>query len=295
MTHNNNSRYHAAFPPLKALVWFMFSLVFGCLNDAIAKYLSANMNYISIGFFRFFLGSIVLLPYVLRQKVQRLLKSTNFTLHIVRGGILALSIYLYIRALHGKNITIITLIGFTKPILILILAKFLLHEQIVWTTWLLVAVTFISVLLSLKIDSLAYNLPVFYCLLANTLFALLEIINKKYVNQESMANMLFFSAFFAALWMMILGWSHITRPTFPQLSLLIMLALSSNALLVCILYAFKFSDASLLAPFSYVEFFISSLLGYLFFHELPDLRACIGVSILIPTAYFVYWYQYKRR
>lgn len=295
MTRNNGLRYRTAFPPLKALVWFIFSMVFGCLNDVIAKYLSADINYISIGFFRFFLGSIVLLPYVLRKKVRGLLKSTNFTLHIVRGGILALSIYFYVRALHGKNMTIITLIGFTKPILILILAKFLLHEQIIWTTWLLVTVTFISILLLLKIDNLTYNLPIFYCLLANILFALLEIINKKYVNRESMANMLFFSAFFAMLWMLILGWSHITRPTFAQLSLLIMLALSSNAFLVCILYAFKLSDASLLAPFSYVEFFVSGLLGYLFFHELPDVRACFGVSILIPTAYVVYRYQYKRR
>lgn len=295
MMQNNSPRKHTALPPLKALVWFILSMVFGCLNEALSKYLSADMNYISIGFFRFFLSSILLLPYVLRQGMQGLVGSANFTLHIIRGGILALSIYFCIYALHGKNITIITLIGFTKPILILILAKLLLQEQVVWTTWLLVAVTFISILLAFRVDNLAYNLPIFCCLLANILFALLEIINKKYVNQESMANMLFFSSFFAMLWMVMLGWSHITKPNFSQLSLLMVLAISNNTLLLCILNAFKFSDACLLAPFSYLEFFISSLLGYLFFRELPDVRACIGVSILIPTACFVYWYQSKRR
>lgn len=179
--------------------------------------------------------------------------------------------------------------------MVLILAKFFLKEEIPWITWLLVVVTFISILLSLRVDDWAYNPPIFCCLLAVFFFATLKIINKKYVNQESMANMLFFSSFFAMLWVTILGWPHITKPNFSQLSLLIVLATSNNALLFCILNAFKFSGACLLAPFSYLEFFISCLLGYLFFHELPDTRACIGVSILIPTACFVHWHQHKRR
>lgn len=270
-------------------------MIMGSSNDSLSKYLSADLNYISIGFFMFLLEGVLLLPYVFRQSGPVLYKRKNLLVHMVRGGILALGIYLYIYALHGKNMTVITLIGFARPILILILAKFLLQEQVVWTTWLLVVVTFISILLLLRVDNLAYNLPVFCCFLANILFALLEIINKKYVHCESMVNMLFFSAFFAMLWILIFGWSAITMPNFYQLSLLVLLAISGNALLLCILEAFKLSDASLLAPFSYLDFAISSLFGYLFFHELPDVRACIGVSMLIPTSCFTYWYHYKRR
>ena len=270
-------------------------MIVGSSNDSLSKYLSADLNYVTIGFFMFLLESVLLLPYVFRQSGPVCFKRKNLLVHMVRGGILALGIYLYIYALHGKNMTVVTLIGFAKPILILILAKFLLQEQVIWTTWLLVIVTFISILLLLKIDNLAYNLPIFCCLLANVLFAWLEILNKKYVHCESTVNMLFFSAFFAMLWMLIFGWSAITMPDFYQWVLLILLAISGNVFLLCILEAFKLSDASLLAPFSYLGFAISSLFGYLFFHELPDIRACIGVAMLIPTSCFTYWYHHRHR
>ena len=38
-------------PSLKALLWWILGMIVGSLHDSLSKYLSADLNYVGIGFF----------------------------------------------------------------------------------------------------------------------------------------------------------------------------------------------------------------------------------------------------
>ena len=54
-----------------------------------------------------------------------------------------------------------------------------------------------------------------------------------------------------------------------------------------IIAAFRFSQASLIAPFSYVQIVGATLIGYLFFSDLPDLITWIGIIVIVGSGVYI--------
>jgi len=57
--------------------------------------------------------------------------------------------------------------------------------------------------------------------------------------------------------------------------------------------AFRLAEASLLSPFSYLNIFWATLIGWLFFGELPDIYVIIGCIMLIFSNLFILWREGK--
>lgn len=47
-----------------SIIALIFSMVFGCLNDVLSKTISTSLSSEEIVFFRFFIGTLILLPIV---------------------------------------------------------------------------------------------------------------------------------------------------------------------------------------------------------------------------------------
>jgi S-adenosylmethionine uptake transporter len=180
---------------------------------------------------------------------------------------------------------------FTNPIFALILARIFLKEKATWHIWIATFLAFIGISFIVRPTMISYNKPVFACLLAAIVFALLDIINKKIITQESILFMLFFSNLMAAVCMLpVIGYSW-KIPSLFQLFILGMLGVGGNLILFFLLKAFKLSSVSSLAPIKYIELVVSIVLGYLFFNEWPTISTCIGAMIIISCSCFVTYYQ----
>jgi S-adenosylmethionine uptake transporter len=136
-----------------------------------------------------------------------------------------------------------------------------------------------------------YNTPLLACVLATVVFALLDIINKKYITHEPILSVIFFSNLFASLCIFPVAWYDWQIPTLPQLCVLGVLGIGSNLILYFLLRAFALSDISVLAPLRYIELVVSMVFGYLFFDEWPTLDTCLGAMVIIACSCFVTYYQ----
>jgi drug/metabolite transporter (DMT)-like permease len=56
---------------------------------------------------------------------------------------------------------------------------------------------------------------------------------------------------------------------------------------LCMTVALRFAPSATLAPFQYIEIPIATLLGWVFFRELPDGLAAIGIIITIGAGIIV--------
>lgn len=279
-------------PYLQAICWFILSLVVSCCNDAITKYLGNSFHAWQVIFCRFGFGVLTLLPVMLFQGKKAFITHRWF-LHVVRGVLVFQAINLWSHGVQYFPLTTATLMSFTVPIFVLILAAIWLKEHVTWPMWIATLGGFIGVILVLgpHKSTYSFNPHSLFFLVAAILFGLLDVLNKKYVTTEPMLPMLFYASV-VALVLCIYPVMKVWRVPSPRDWIwLLMLGVGSNLILYFLLRAFSLAAASSLAPFRYLELIISMLVGYVAFHEWPTFYSYLGAAIIIPCTLFIGYYQ----
>ncbi|AFC74309.1 S-adenosylmethionine uptake transporter [Rickettsia parkeri str. Tate's Hell] len=277
---------------LTGIGWFLLSLVSSSANDVISKYLGTRLHSFEVAFFRFFFSSIVLLPFVVYYGKNTLKTSRPFV-HILRGLLLFFGMTSWTYGLTIAPVTTATVVSFSIPLFTLILAVFFLNENIIWPRWVVTVVGFIGLVVTLKPHAEDFNPEILYFVLAAISFAMLDIINKKFVIKESMISMLFYSAIVTAIVSLPVASQYWLTPSSFELALLFVLGSSGSLILFFLLKAFSMVDATATAPYRYLELVISVIAAYFIFNEFPDKSTLHGAVIIIPTTLFIIYSEKK--
>ena len=70
-----------------------------------------------------------------------------------------------------------------------------------------------------------------------------------------------------------------------------MLGFFSHLMLI---HAYRHADASVMAPFFYVQLVLAILSGIVFFHNLPDAWTFLGSALICASGFYV-WRRQRRR
>ena len=274
--------------------WFLLSLVFSISLDVVQKYLGQNIPCVQITFMRFLFGTISLLPFMLYYG-----KSSFYTsrpsVHIFRGAMLFGGIALWCYGLKVVPLSMVTTVSFTIPLFTLPLAVVFLKEKVGVVRWTATLIGFIGILLVFNPTASEFNPSSLWLVAAALMFAGLDVINKRFIVKESMLAMLFYTALITMFLGVVPAFMVWVMPTFSQLCLLFLLGCGANLILFCLLKAFQRVEASAVAPFRYVEFILSSLCGFLLFHEAPTTATYWGLLIIIPSALYVIYAETHQR
>jgi S-adenosylmethionine uptake transporter len=278
---------------LVGVTWFILSLIVSNINDILTKYLGNRLNPMEVVFFRCAFGVLTLLPFMLRQGPAAF-KTTRLHMHLARGILLFLAISMWCYGLAVVPVSTGTIISFTVPLFVLLMAPSFLNEKVEWSLWTATIIGFIGVIIVINPTDISFNPMVLLMLLSSLFFASLDIINKKFVAKESMLSMLFYSALVTTT-LSLYPVSHVWQtPTSNEVVWLLLLGAGSNLILYCLLKAFSATAASSLAPYRYLELLLSILMGYLVFGDMPRIATIIGAAIVIPSTLFVAHQQIRK-
>ncbi|WP_341762598.1 MULTISPECIES: DMT family transporter [unclassified Candidatus Tisiphia] len=266
--------------------WFILSLVSSATNDITAKYLGLRLHSFEVTSFRFFFSALILVPFILYYGKQTLKTNRPF-IHIARGVLLFFAMTCWIYGLSIAPVTTATVIGFATPLFTLVLAVFFLNENIIWQRWAATLFGFIGIVITLKPHASDFNPQILIFVLASVAFAMLDIINKKFVVKESMISMLFYSALVTSLVSIPPSIMYWQTPTSSEFILLFTLGAGGSLILFFLLKAFSLVDATATAPYRYLELIISASAGYLVFNEIPENSTLYGALIIIPATLFI--------
>ena len=272
--------------------WFVLSLVSSSINDVISKYTGMRLHSYEITFFRFMFGTMTLLPFVMYYGVSTL-KTSRPTVHFFRGLLLFLGMAGWTYGLTIALVTTGTVITFTIPIFVLVLGVFFLSENIIWQRWVVTIVAFCGLIITLNPSASDFNPEVLVFVGAAVLFAILDIMNKKFVIKETMISMLFYSAMVTAILACPFALQHWITPTLEELVLLFVLGASANLILFFLLKAFSNADATALAPYRYFELVVSATIAYIVFQEIPKEATILGSLVVIPSTLFIIYSEKK--
>lgn len=246
-------------------------------------------------FFRAFCAlPVICLWLSLRGELREGLRVNNWRSHAVRGiaGSIAMGLGFY--GLRLLPLPEVTALRFVTPILVLIFAAILLRERIRLVRVSAVIVGLIGVLivmwprLTFDVGDTAL-IGVIVTLGSAALAALSQIFIKAMAATEKTTAIVFwFSSTAATLsllslpfgWVMPVGWEWVY---------LIGAGLVGGLGQILVTSSYKYAEASMLAPFTYVSMIWALIIGYFVFAEVPTVPMLLGAGLVIASGAFIVW------
>jgi len=103
---------------------------------------------------------------------------------------------------------------------------------------------------------------------------------------SSIAGFLILSALVPFVWV---------TPTWHDIAFGILIGVASTAGQWIVVLAFRYADASVLAPFSYTQLLWVSVLGFLVFGEVPDAYTITGAAFIVASGLYTAHRERVRR
>lgn len=278
-------------PILISLFWFLLSIVISSINDNLTKLMAQSLSSFQVIFFRFFISTITLLPFIFQSKYirpnTRIIKT-----HFIRGAFIYTAMLCWCISFNYLPMATMTTISFTIPLFVLSIAKFILKEEVKWPRILAALIGFLGVVIICEPYNTTKNYVALIPLIVSViLFSVSDIINKNMLKYENSFNMIFYCALFATILsapLAILFWQPLTLQSFI---ILCFLGCGSNLIIFCILKAFSLGEISLLSSIRYTEIFFSSVLAYCIFGEVINFNTGVGIATILLATFSLTMYE----
>lgn len=275
---------------LVGISWFLTAIVLSNIGDIIIKFVGSDISPYQTTFFRFGFSFLTLIPFIIVNRDAYSIKTPYLKIHLSRALILVLATISWVLGINSVALSMVTSIGFTIPIFVLIICFFFLKEESISLEKIFVTLGgFLSIFIILSPHILTFKYQCLLLVLSAFLYASLDVINKNYSSKESTFNMLFYSSFLGTLLSFLPAFYYWQPIDSKLIHLLLILGVSANLILFCIIKAYKQLEVSFLAPFHYFEFVQSSIVGFFIFRESLHLTTLVGVFLIIAfNTYLVY-------
>ena len=275
-----------------AIFLIITSVFFGTVMLSFLKIAQEDVNVYVAGFFRFFLGLVLILPYVIKNK-DVVLKTTHLKQHFLRAILGLPAMLIYFSALVLLPIEKLTAISFVVPLMVTILAVFFLGEKIYIYRTLALILGFSGMLVIIRPGFVDISIGVYMVLFSALLWSVNIIITKKISKDDSAITILAYQSIFMSLLSFFIVLFFWEMPSIKTFIYLILAAMCGTVLHLTLNHAFKLVDVSMTQPYSFLNLVFASIIGYFVFDEMPDLYTWIGALIIFTGVLIISYREMK--
>jgi drug/metabolite transporter (DMT)-like permease len=267
--------------PFRGIALILASTVFLGASDVTAKYLSATLPSIEIAWIRFLVFALIMVPAMLPGSPLYALQSDRRGLQLMRGTALLGSSLFFISGLRFLPIAEASATGFVSPLFVTALSIFFLGESVGVRRWLATAVGLIGVLIILRPGSGAFHPAAFFPLVSALAWACTLIMTRMLSGRDRAVTTMTYSSIAGVCILSVMVPMVWVAPSWHDIMLGIFIGVASTAGQWIVVLAFRYADASVLAPFSYTQLLWVSILGFVVFGELPDVWTVTGAVFIV--------------
>jgi drug/metabolite transporter (DMT)-like permease len=274
--------------PLRGILFLIASTVVFSVADVITKQLASTLPPPEVAWMRYVTFALVIIPVVLVKGGPALLRSQRPSLQILRGFGMVGSSLLFIESLPYLPVADATAIFFISPILIMALSVLVLGEAVGWRRWTAAAVGLVGVVIVVRPGTGAFQSAALLPMIGASSWAVGAVVTRKIVGDHALTT-LAYSALVGSIVLSALMPFNWVTPNAAQIGLGLCMGVLFAIGHWFIVLAYRHGNASLIAPFSYVQLIWAGTLGYLVFGTLPDSWTITGAGIIalsgLYTAY----------
>jgi S-adenosylmethionine uptake transporter len=260
--------------------WLLLDMALVTTMQAIVKAEGETYPAVQLVFLRSLVGFISVTPLVWRH-CRKLTDLSNIRSHLARVAFNSAALTLNFAAFAALPLALVTAIGFTRSLVLLVMAAIILGESVSRTRYVFTAFGFVGVVVMVQPDAIPWNIGL-VAAFGSVFFGSLAVVQtRRLAGENTVILMLFYTVGLMLLTSVpaAVVWMPIPWSTTPNIILIGVLAQLGQ---YCWLQAYQ-KEARLLAPIGYLSILFSGFAGWVFFGEMPSLSLCIGAAIVVLT------------
>jgi drug/metabolite transporter (DMT)-like permease len=250
--------------------------------DGLAKYLSAAYSPLFLGWARYAVAALIVLPIAALRHGGRVFPAEGRVSHILRTLFLVVSMTLYFLALARIPLATAISAFFIGPIAAVVLSVFVLKERVTLPKVASLVLGFIGALVILR-PGTEINPGILLAFAAGLCFAIYLVVTRLAAQRSDPVSTLAFQCAIGTLLLTPQAIATWAVPQWSDLPFFLALGMVSAFSHLLSIAAFRFAEASILAPLVYLELIGAALIGYYAFAEVPDIFTVIGAGLIIAA------------
>jgi len=280
---------------MRGILWVGLSGMLFALLNVFTLIPSQHLNPYVMAFMRYFFGTLMLVPIVMKLGLHRAMSTNRLPLHLFRGAIHACGMFLWFVGLPLTTLASITALGFTGPIFVTIGAALFLGEKVRMRRWMAVLVGFAGAMIIIRPGVGDLGIGAICILISTPIFSTSNLISKALARTET-ANK-------------IVIWQHLTilvfafpvalyfwqTPAPSDLLWFIAAGLCGTLGHICQQNGYQLADITLLQPIGFLSLLWNALLGYFLFFQQPDVWTFVGAAVIFASALYISHREAVRR
>lgn len=270
---------------LKGCGIFLCSLCCLSVLDVLAKDLVLRNSAPLVNMVRYGVIVCLSLSLMLFKRVPFYVNPSARKWLLLRGCMLGFVGICFMPALQFMPLGEATALYFLSPLIVVLLAPLLLGEKVHVKQYLAVGVGMIGMLLIVNPGGTLSPIGSALMLVAALCYAMVQLLTRKLTGRVMSEQQFFYTAAICApmgLVVLFMYWPQVWPDTSDILELLLM-GLCGGAGQYLLIYAFKATPASILAPINYFQLVLAVIFGQVVFGHMPDLLSFTGI-VLIAAA-----------
>jgi drug/metabolite transporter (DMT)-like permease len=260
---------------------------------AVVKFLGSRLPSIEILFFRSLIGFFLVLPIFMRNPLQPF-RTKRFGMHLVRGATGAVGNACFFWTITHLLLADAMALQFSRPLFMIPLALIFLGEVAGMRRSIVAVVGFVGIMLYARPFTAGFEPGAFIGAIGALFGGLVVICIKRLQTTEPTRVIMFYYAFWNAVFALIPTiWFWVT-PTWPELMLLAVVGFLGISGQSMITHGLSHGDATVLVPLDYSRIIYSAALGYLVFGELPGLWSLAGMAVIVSSSLYLVLTERRR-
>jgi drug/metabolite transporter (DMT)-like permease len=248
--------------------------------------LSATLPSTEIAWIRFLVFALIMSPAMLPGSPLYALRTERAGLQLMRGVALLASSLLFISGLRFLPIAEASATGFVSPLFVTALSIVFLGEKVGVRRWLATAVGLFGVLIILRPGTGAFHAAAFFPIVSALAWAGTLIMTRMMSGREHVLTTMTWSSIAGVCVLSALVPFAWVAPDWHDILFGIFIGVASTAGQWIVVLAFRYADASVLAPFSYTQLVWVSVLGFFIFGEVPDIWTVLGAAFIVGSGLY---------
>lgn len=275
-------------PNLQGAVWVIGGCAAATAFSVGIKALAGAVHSVEIAFVRCVLGLLILAPLITRfGGVMRVLKSKQWKLQLLRGVLAVAALNCGFYTLTVLPLTTATVLFFTAPLFVILLAPVILKEQVGWRRYAAAAAGFAGVLIVMRPGAGAFDPNMLIAIASSLCFSFSLIINKVLSETETPLSMMVYFALLTTVFSFppaVLVW---TWPAPYEWAVLAVIAVTATIRNYCDIKGYGAGEVSFVAPFQYTRILFIAVAAYFVFGEVPDAWTVTGAGVIIASTFYI--------
>lgn len=278
--------------PLLGIAMMTGFCILAPLGDAIAKMLGGSVPLAELLLVRFVMQAVILLPIVVWAGQSLRMSGRMARLVLLRTALHIIGIGFMFTALRYLPLADTLAIAFVMPFIMLLLGKYVLHEEIGRFRLSACAVGFGGTLLVVQPSFVDVGWPALLPLVVAVVFALFMLVTRLIAKEIDAVPLQAISGVMASVFLILLllvtfdsGIADLKLiwPDAFTVWMFVAIGVVGTVAHLLMTWSLRFAPSATLAPMQYLELPVATVLGWLMFSQLPNGLAGFGILITIAA------------